>query len=109
MVRRIAVVIVAVLSVASQAAAQDQWGVNVALTPSWESGPVVKQLFSADRVDMQGSEVRVGFVRGLELSGDWGISFVNTASPTIPRSMSTSHPAAEAAVERFCERSGEPA
>ena len=79
MFRRIAVVMVAALSVASQAAAQDQWGVTVGVTPSWESGPGVKQLFSADRVDMQGSEVRVGFVRGLELSGDWGLSFVNTS------------------------------
>jgi hypothetical protein len=79
MFRRIAVVMVAVVSVASQAAAQDQWGVTAAVTPSWESGPGVKQLFSADRVDMQGSEVRIGFVRGLELSGDWGLSYVNTS------------------------------
>jgi hypothetical protein len=79
MLRRIAVVMVAVLTVGSHAAAQDQWGVTVALTPSWESGPGVKQLFSADRVDLQGSEMRIGFVRGLELSGDWGLSFVNTS------------------------------
>lgn len=79
MFRRIAVAMIAVLSVGSQAAAQDQWGVNVSLTPSWESGPGVKQLFSADRVDLQGSQVRIGFVRGMELSGDWGLSFVNTS------------------------------
>jgi len=78
MFRRIAVVTVAVLSMAGQAAAQDQWGVDVALTPSWESGPGVKQLFSADHVDMQGSAMRIGFVRGMELGGDWGMALVNT-------------------------------
>lgn len=78
MLRRIAVVIVSVLSVASQAVAQDQWGVDVALTPSWQSGPGVKQLFSADDVDLQGSAMRIGFVRGMDLGGDWGLALVNT-------------------------------
>src|ERR671931_398044 len=46
--------------------------------PSWRSGPGVNRLFGADRIDMQGSEFRVGFVRGIDLSGDWGLSFVKT-------------------------------
>jgi hypothetical protein len=78
MSKQIALVIVAVLSFAGRANAQDQWGVSVALTPSWESGPGVKFLFDADRIDLEGSEVRVGVIRGLDLAGDWGFSFVNT-------------------------------
>jgi hypothetical protein len=78
MLRRTALVMIAVLACASHAAAQDLWGVSFAVTPSWETGPGVNRLFSADRVDMEGSEVRFGFVRGQDLSGDWGMSFVRT-------------------------------
>lgn len=76
MLRRIGFVMIAVLTFTGQATAQDMWGVSFALTPSWETGPGVNRLFSADRIDMQGSEVRFGFVRGVDLAGDWGISFV---------------------------------
>jgi hypothetical protein len=62
MVRRIALVMLIVLMAAAPAAAQDQWGVSFALTPSWESGPGVNRLFAADRVDMTGSDFRFGFV-----------------------------------------------
>src|SRR5712692_3569795 len=79
MSRQIMLAIVTVLTVASRASAQDQWGVNVALTPSWQTGPGVKTLFNADRIDLQGSEVRIGFVRGVDIGGDWGFSFVSTA------------------------------
>lgn len=78
MFRRIALVMMAVLACAGQAVAQDQWGVSLSLTPSWESGPGVNRLFGADRVDMQGSEFRIGFVRGVDTSGDWGVSLVRT-------------------------------
>lgn len=77
MFRRIALVVLAILA-ATPAAAQDQWGVSFALTPSWETGPGVNRLFAADRVDMRGSDFRFGFVRGFELEGDWGMSFVRT-------------------------------
>jgi hypothetical protein len=78
MVRRIAPVMLIVLIAAAPAAAQDQWGVSFALTPSWESGPGVNRLFAADRVDMTGSDFRFGFVRGIDLAGDWGMSVVRT-------------------------------
>lgn len=77
MFRRIALVVFA-LSAAAPAAAQDQWGVSFALTPAWETGPGVQRLFAADRIDMRGSDFRFGFVRGFELEGDWGMSFVKT-------------------------------
>jgi hypothetical protein len=78
MLRRITLVTVAVFAFAGQAAAQNQWGVSFALTPSWQSGPGIDKLFSADRVDMEGSEFRFGFIRGVDLDGDWGVSLVRT-------------------------------
>jgi hypothetical protein len=78
MFRRIAFVMMAMLICASHAAAQTRWGVSFAVTPSWETGPGVNHLFAADRIDMQGSEVRFGVVRGQDLGNDWGISFVRT-------------------------------
>lgn len=78
MLRRLALVMMAVLMMAGSAAAQDNWGVSFAVTPSWETGPGVKHLFTADRIDMNGSEIRFGAVRGQDLSNEWGISFVRT-------------------------------
>src|SRR5262245_3939273 len=78
MLRQIALVVVAVLTLAGRASADDQWGVNVAVTPSWQTGPGVKALFGADRIDMHGSQIRVGFVRGVDVDADWGFSFVST-------------------------------
>ena len=85
MTRMTAAVLFAALSFASPVGAQtyggygDQWGVNVGLTPSWQTGDPVRFLFNADRIDLRGSEVRFGFVRGRPLEGDWGLSFVNKA------------------------------
>jgi hypothetical protein len=78
MFSRIALVILGVTALAAPAAAQNQWGVGFGLTPSWESGPGVSRLFAADRVDMTGSDFRFGFVRGIDIEGDWGLSFVRT-------------------------------
>ena len=78
MLKRITFVVVILLLVASPTLAQDRWGVSLALTPSWQTGPGVKQLFTADRIDMQGSEFRIGAVRGQDLSSEWGISLVRT-------------------------------
>jgi hypothetical protein len=78
MLRRITLAIGTLLIAAVPTAAQDQWGVSFAVTPSWQTGPGMKHLFTADRIDMQGSEVRFGFVRGQELSSEWGLSFIRT-------------------------------
>jgi hypothetical protein len=75
---RIVLVTVAMLMFAGQAAAQDQWGVSFALTPAWETGPGVNRLFAADKIEMQGSDIRFGFVRGGDTVGDWGMSYVKT-------------------------------
>jgi hypothetical protein len=71
------VVLVATLTLASQASAQEQWGVSLGVTPSWHTGGGVRFLFNADRIDLQGSELRVGVVRGWPLDSDWGVSFVD--------------------------------
>ena len=78
MLKRTIFVVVILLLATSPALAQDHWGVSFAVTPSWQTGPGVKQLFTADDIDMQGSEFRLGFVRGQPLSSEWGISFVRT-------------------------------
>lgn len=76
-------VLCATLCLASQASAQpsyeEQWGVSVGLTPAWDTGTGVRYLFKADRIDLHGSEIRLGFVRGRQLEGDWGISYVQKA------------------------------
>jgi hypothetical protein len=70
-------VVVVALSAAGPARAQDHWGVSVGLTPSWQTGDPARFLFRADQIDMRGSEVRFGFVRGDLFAGDWGLSFVD--------------------------------
>jgi hypothetical protein len=79
MTRLTAVVLLATLSFASEVGAQDQWGLHVGLTPSWQTANPSRFLFKADRIDLTGSEVTLGFVRGQPLEGDWGLSFVNKA------------------------------
>lgn len=76
MARMFTLVLLVALSAASPARAQ-QWGLSVGLTPSWETGDPVRYLFRADQIDMHGSEVRFGVVRGDLLGGDWGFSFVD--------------------------------
>lgn len=79
MTRITAVVFVATLSLASQVAAQttEQWGVSVGLTPTWHATDSLRFVFSADEVDVQGSEFRIGVVRGWLNGGEWGLSFVD--------------------------------
>jgi hypothetical protein len=70
----------AVLLGAAPAFAQDSsWGVAGTLVPKWnvpEENALSTVLFDAERVDVNGSEFRIGFVRGRMLSGDWGVSYV---------------------------------
>jgi hypothetical protein len=75
--RRALVAALALCSLASPVAAEDQWGVSVGITPTWQTGAPVRHLFGADVVDMRGSEVRFGVVRGDLYEGDWGLSFVD--------------------------------
>lgn len=77
MPRVFSLVLLVALSMADPARAQDKWGFSAGLTPSWQTGDPARFLFSADQIDMKGSEVRVGVVRGDLFEGDWGFSYVD--------------------------------
>ena len=69
----------ALLAFAAPAAAQStrsQWGVTASFVPHWKVPSQAGPLFEVAPVDMDGSDFRIGIVRGRDLSGDWGISFV---------------------------------
>ena len=68
---------------AGEAGAQDRdshWGVSFGFTPRWtaseSSMPVGLLWDDVDELDLSGSALRVGIIRGSEAGGDWGISFV---------------------------------
>jgi hypothetical protein len=79
-IRRIAAIFAVCVFFAVKAFAQESsWGVSGAFVPSWtvpSGNAVFKAMFNADAVDINGSEFRIGFVRGRTLGGDWGVSFV---------------------------------
>jgi len=52
------------------------WGVSFSGSPSWEVPGYQRRLFDADTVDLTGSEVSIGVVRGATLTGDWGVAVV---------------------------------
>lgn len=66
------------LFAAGSATAQDHssWGVSASLVPYWRVPQEARILFDADAITMDGSEFRIGIVRGRTLSGDWGVSYV---------------------------------
>jgi hypothetical protein len=72
-------ILAATLGVANQVAAQttEQWGVSLGMTPTWHATDSLKFLLAADEVKLQGSEFRIGVVRGWLYGGDWGFSFVD--------------------------------
>jgi hypothetical protein len=74
---KLSLVVVAVCLAAAPLRAEDQWGVSVGLTPAWHTAAPSRQLFGAEQIDMTGSEVRFGVIRGDLFEGDWGISFVD--------------------------------
>ena len=55
---------------------QTHWGITGSTAPSWEIVSGLKRIFDAPHVVLKGSEFQVGFARGRELGGDWGVSLV---------------------------------
>jgi hypothetical protein len=51
------------------------WGVQATFAPRWTIPSSVAPFFG-DELVVEGDELRVGFVRGRTLSGDWGLSYV---------------------------------
>ena len=67
------------LSVPMSASGQtlrQRWGVTFDVSPTWTMPDYQAVLLNAERVDMSGSEFRVGLTRGRVLGGDWSLSFV---------------------------------
>jgi hypothetical protein len=73
--------IIAFIPAAARAQSSDptRWGLSVSVTPTWELADQLKRVIEEEdtAVDIRGSEVTVGFVRGRRLGGDWGVSFVH--------------------------------
>ena len=61
------------------AGAQSHWGVSFSATPKWDLAGQLKDLLQDEDsiVDIKGSELTVGVVRGSTRGGDWGVSFVH--------------------------------
>jgi hypothetical protein len=79
MSRLLVVVCAALFGVTPAFAQESSWGIAGTLVPAWsvpDEDAVSAALFDAERVTIDGSEFRIGFVRGRMLSGDWGVSYV---------------------------------
>lgn len=70
------IVVTAVPAPAFAQSLRTRWGLQATFTPSWSVPDAAKDLFSAESLKVEGRELRVGFVRGRTLGGDWGVSFV---------------------------------
>jgi hypothetical protein len=74
----VGVVMAGLLACAPTAAAQGRespWGVSASLVPRWEFPSALANVWNME-TDMRGAEMRVGIVRGSDLGGDVGVSFV---------------------------------
>lgn len=67
----------AVLGVPAAASAQggSHWGVGGSIVPRWEFLQPIAELMDI-ATDAEGSEMRIGVVRGRDLGGDWGVMFI---------------------------------
>jgi hypothetical protein len=63
---------------ASPAGAQEEshWGVAGTFVPRWEFLQALEDVMERD-IEMTGTDVRVGVIRGRQHGGDWGVSFVS--------------------------------
>ena len=79
--KNFAAAFVVVLLSALPAQAQDgsHWGIVGGFVPKWEASSSMEELATfvfTDAEILEGSEFRIGIVRGRTLSGDWGVSFI---------------------------------
>ena len=65
------------VAAAAPAAAQTdtRWGIAASVVPRWEFLELLEDPMERD-VEMQGADVRIGIVRGRDLGGEWGISYI---------------------------------
>jgi hypothetical protein len=62
-------------AVAQDASDQSHWGISGSLVPRWRFADPLADVWDLE-TDIKGTELRVGIVRGSDLGGDWGISYV---------------------------------
>lgn len=60
---------------ASAQSRESHWGVSASVVPRWSFPEPLAKIWDME-TDMRGTELRVGIVRGSDLGGDVGISFV---------------------------------
>jgi len=80
-VRVVCLIVMGALLLPSAAAAQDKsshWGARVSFTPNWELADNIRKVLyeEGELGTMKGKEFEIGFVRGSNLGGDAGVSFV---------------------------------
>jgi hypothetical protein len=63
---------------AQDAGRESHWGVSGSLVPRWNFPDALADIWNLE-TDMTGAEFRVGVVRGADLGGDWGVSYVKKA------------------------------
>lgn len=75
--RRFPCLVLGMVAFAAPVSAQDDthWGVAGSFVPRWEFIHFLEDSMERE-VDMRGDDVRVGIVRGRQLGGEWGASFV---------------------------------
>jgi len=74
----IGTLLIALFAIAPTASAQGRdshWGVSASLVPRWSFPEALANVWNME-TDMRGAEFRVGIVRGSDLGGDVGVSFV---------------------------------
>jgi hypothetical protein len=77
-IRRVTCAVLFAVFMASPAPAQDEshWGVAGTFVPRWEFLHFLEDAMERE-VEMTGNDLRVGVIRGRQLGGDWGVSFVS--------------------------------
>src|SRR3954471_9517833 len=56
---------------------QSHFGVIASFSPESKANDQLKIVFDVDRIDVHSHDFEIGFiVRGRELGGDWGVSYV---------------------------------
>ena len=88
-------IIVQVVAAAGSAEAQSstpRWGVTGSFVPRWEVLSDLKILWKdAETVDYEGTEFRIGLLRGSDLEGDWSVTYVQKNVKTTSVIDSTVH------------------
>ncbi len=70
-------IILLLVAFGAPAYAQDEthWGISSTMVPQWEFLDFLED--SMDRsIEMRGTDVQIGIVRGRQLGGEWGASFI---------------------------------